>query len=63
MGREKRRSRDESAYSEEEHDGEADKTDTPYRKNVLVSTPSLLNKTFDSCEEFSSQFTAFCKRT
>ncbi|KAE9002110.1 hypothetical protein PF010_g14123 [Phytophthora fragariae] len=54
MGREKRRSRDESAYSEEEHDGEADKTNTPYRENVLVSTPSLLNKTFDSCEEFSS---------
>ncbi|KAE9253396.1 hypothetical protein PF004_g1525 [Phytophthora fragariae] len=66
MGRQKRPAReesDESAYSEEEHDGEAEKTDTHYRENVLVATPSLLNKTFDSCEEFNSQFAAFCKRT
>ncbi|KAE8888424.1 hypothetical protein PF005_g10523 [Phytophthora fragariae] len=57
MGRQKRTARedsDESAYSEGEHDGETEKTDTRYRENVLVSTPSLLNKTFDSCDEFSS---------
>ncbi|KAE8980055.1 hypothetical protein PF005_g21667 [Phytophthora fragariae] len=66
MGRQKRAAReesDESAYSEEEHDGEAEKTDTRYQENVLVSTPSLLNKTFDSCDEFNSQFAAFCKLT
>ncbi|KAE8995795.1 hypothetical protein PF011_g16173 [Phytophthora fragariae] len=66
MGRQKRVAReksDEPAYSEEEHDGEAEKTDTRYQENVVVSTPSLLNKTFDSCDEFNSQFTAFCKRT
>lgn len=66
MGRQKRAAReesDESAYSEEEHDGEAEKTDTRCQESVLVSTPSLLNKTFDSCDEFNSQFAAFCKRT
>ncbi|KAE9013648.1 hypothetical protein PR002_g14444 [Phytophthora rubi] len=65
MGRQKRTARedsDESAYSEGEHDGETEKTDTRYREHVLVSTPSLLNKTFDSSDEFSSQFAAFCKR-
>ncbi|KAE9107386.1 hypothetical protein PF010_g12283 [Phytophthora fragariae] len=66
MGRQKRAAReesDESAYSEEEYDGEAEKTDTRYQENVLVSTPSMLNKTSDSCDEFNSQFAAFCKRT